>query len=485
MEDIREVVRDKYGEIAKNRTSCCGPAASCCGSKGTDDISRDIGYSDEELSAVPDDANLGLGCGNPTAIAMLRAGEVVLDLGSGGGLDCFIAAKKVGDAGRVIGVDMTPDMVSLARKNAVKVNAGNVEFRLGEIENLPVADKTADVIISNCVINLSPDKKRVFEESYRALKPGGRMMISDIVLLRPLPEKIRESIEAYVGCVSGALLKEDYLNTITSAGFENVSVTGEQTFAISGSDDPYLKSLTEQFSLSPEQLKDVSSSIVSVSVNAEKMPNQKGETTGSKAYFDDVADQWDTMRKNFFSENVRETAFNTVNIQSGKLAADIGAGTGFVTEGLIRKGLKVIAVDQSREMLDEMRRKFGDHDNTDFRQGTAERLPVEDGSVDYAFANMYLHHVESPPEAIKEMTRILKPGGKLAITDMDEHNFEFLRLEHHDRWMGFKREDVEKWFREAGLRDVAVDCAEENCCAASDCGCEEASISIFVASGQK
>lgn len=485
MEDIREVVRDRYGDIAKNRTSCCGPSASCCESKGTGDISRDIGYSDEELCAVPDDANLGLGCGNPTAVAMLRAGEVVLDLGSGGGLDCFIAAKKVGDTGRVIGVDMTPDMVSLARKNAAKVNAGNVEFRLGEIENLPVADNTADVIISNCVINLSPDKKRVFEESYRALKPGGRMMISDIVLLRPLPEKIKESIEAYAGCVSGALLKEDYLNTITSAGFENVSVTDEQTFAISGSDDPYLRSLTEQFSLSPEQLKDVSSSIVSVRVKAEKMPNQKEGATGSKAYFDDVADQWDTMRKSFFSENVREAAFNTVNIQSGKLAADIGAGTGFITEGLILKGLNVIAVDQSPEMLDEMRRKFGDHDNTDFRQGTAERLPVEDGTVDYAFANMYLHHVESPPEAIKEMARILKPGGKLAITDLDEHHSEFLRVEHHDRWMGFKREDVEKWFREAGLRNVMVDCMGENCCSASGCGCEEASISIFVASGQR
>ncbi len=271
MEDIRDIVREKYGHIAKTKTSCCGPALPCCGTdKGASDVSKEVGYSDEELRSVPNDANLGLGCGNPTALAALQAGEVVVDLGAGGGMDCFLAAKKVGETGRVIGVDMTPDMVSLARKNAAKVDAGNVEFRLGEIENLPVADNTADIIISNCVINLSPDKKRVFEEACRILTPGGRMMVSDIVLLNPLPDEIKKSIDAYVGCVAGALLKEDYLDAIRSVGFESVCVMEEQQFSVVGSDDPFVKSLAETFNLSEEQLEGIASSIVSVKVNAEK-----------------------------------------------------------------------------------------------------------------------------------------------------------------------------------------------------------------------
>ncbi len=272
MEDIREIVRDRYGEIAQNKTSCCGPAASCCGTdRPADKMSKEIGYSDEELSSLPDDANLGLGCGNPTALASLKQGEVVLDLGAGGGIDCFLAAKKVGTGGKVIGVDMTPDMVSLARKNAEKTDVSNVEFRLGEIENLPVADNTVDVIISNCVVNLSPDKNRVFQEANRVLRPGGRMMISDIVLLKPLPENIKESISAYVGCVSGALLKEDYLNTIASAGFINVDVVDEQSFSVAGTDDPHIKYMIDEFKLSPDQVKDISESIVSVKVKGEKM----------------------------------------------------------------------------------------------------------------------------------------------------------------------------------------------------------------------
>lgn len=272
MGDIREIVRDRYGEIAKNKTSCCGSAKSCCGpERQANDMSKDNGYTDEELKSLPDDANLGLGCGNPTALASLKQGEIVLDLGSGGGIDCFLAAKKVGDSGKVIGVDMTADMVSLARQNAEKADVGNVEFRLGEIENLPVADNTADVVISNCVVNLSPDKKRVFQEAHRVLRPGGRMMISDIVLLRPLPENIKESINAYVGCVSGALLKDDYLNAIALAGFKNVSVVDEQSFSIAGTDDPYVKTMTDEFKLSPDQIKDISGSIVSVKVRGEKI----------------------------------------------------------------------------------------------------------------------------------------------------------------------------------------------------------------------
>jgi arsenite methyltransferase len=231
-----------------------------------------MGYSGEELKSVPDDANLELGCGNPTALASLKEGEVVLDLGSGGGLDCFLAAEKVGQSGKVIGVDMTAEMVSLARKNAEKGNHTNVEFRLGEIENLPVADNTVDVIISNCVINLSPDKGRVFQEAYRVLKPGGRLMISDIVLLKPLPEFVKESIAAYVGCVAGALLKDDYISAVASAGFENVTVVNEKPFAITmaESSDPLVQSLIDEFNPSPEQVKDLAGSIVSINLEGKK-----------------------------------------------------------------------------------------------------------------------------------------------------------------------------------------------------------------------
>jgi ubiquinone/menaquinone biosynthesis C-methylase UbiE len=206
-----------------------------------------------------------------------------------------------------------------------------------------------------------------------------------------------------------------------------------------------------------------------------------------KPYFDEVAHKWDKMRESFFSERVREKAISIADVQSNELAADIGAGTGFITEGLIQKGLRVIAVDQSEAMLREMKRKFRIMDviyrsGVDYIVCKVENLPIESETVDIVFANMLLHHVENPGVTIKEMVRILKPGGRLVITDLDKHNFEFLKTEHHDRWMGFKREDVKSWFIEAGLNKVRVECVGECCCSCED---EDVSISIFATSGEK
>lgn len=233
---LKEIVRSYYAERAVSGTSCCGPSCGCGTSDDFDRISAAVGYSVGELQAVPEGANLGLGCGNPTAIDAIAEGETVLDLGSGAGFDCFLAARKVGPTGRVIGVDMTPEMVERARANAEKAGITNVEFRLGEIERLPVEDASVDVVISNCVINLSPNKPRVFAEAFRVLKPGGRLMVSDLVLTRDLPEFIKQSAEAYAGCISGAERKYRYLAMIEEAGFSPVQVTGEGDYLSAISD---------------------------------------------------------------------------------------------------------------------------------------------------------------------------------------------------------------------------------------------------------
>ncbi len=235
--EIREAVREHYGAIAQRGGSCCSPSraeSSCCGSAGeADSKSLSVGYTADDMSAIPEGSDMGLGCGNPLAFASIKEGDTVLDLGSGGGIDCFLAAKKAGGSGRVIGVDMTPAMLEKARENAERGGYSNVEFRLGEIENLPVADSTVDLIISNCVINLSVNKRRVFEEAFRTLKPGGKLMVSDIVLLEELPKEVKESVQAYSACVSGALQRDDYLKTIREAGFQDVRVETEKPYKLS------------------------------------------------------------------------------------------------------------------------------------------------------------------------------------------------------------------------------------------------------------
>lgn len=225
-DDIRNQVRDRYGKVATAETEDCGcaPKSSCCGTSDAEQTSLVIGYSQEDVAGVPEGANLGLGCGNPQALAELKAGEVVLDLGSGAGFDCFLASKRVGSTGRVIGVDMTPAMVSKARAHAEKAESRNVEFRLGEIEALPVADASVDVILSNCVINLSPDKARVFREAFRALKPGGRLAVSDVVAFGEVPETVRNDEDLLCKCVAGASPIGEVEAMLKAAGFENVRV---------------------------------------------------------------------------------------------------------------------------------------------------------------------------------------------------------------------------------------------------------------------
>ena len=220
---------------------------------------------------MPEGANLGLGCGNPVALASLKEGEVVVDLGSGAGFDAFLAAGKVGPGGRVIGVDMTPEMIDKARGNATKGGFENVEFRLGEIENLPLADGSADVVISNCVINLSPDKPGVFKEAFRVLRPGGRLLVSDIVLLKELPEFIMASAQAYIGCISGAMLKNEYLNAIKAAGFTGVDIVGETAFPIEMmADDAAAQKIIKGSGITPENIKEAAGSVVSIKITAVK-----------------------------------------------------------------------------------------------------------------------------------------------------------------------------------------------------------------------
>jgi len=287
-EQVRESVRDTYGKVAiagvsasgeSQSTSCCGPpdksletipVSSCgCGEPGfsTKQMSTTMGYSKEDMADVPEGANMGLGCGNPVALASLKPGETVVDLGSGGGFDCFLAAKEVGETGRVIGVDMTPEMTSKARRNAEAAEADNVEFRLGEIEHLPVADNRADIVMSNCVINLSPDKQGVYRDAFRILKPGGRLSISDVLATAPLPEKIRNDLSLVGACVGGAATIEDTEEMLEQAGFTDIKITPKD----------YSRDLIRQWD--PAKSQQALDYVVSATIEAVKPAASRSETS--------------------------------------------------------------------------------------------------------------------------------------------------------------------------------------------------------------
>jgi len=266
-DDIRRIVRTSYAKAAKH-SSCCGPQPSDKDSQCATAKCASMGYTPGELEIVPEGSNLGLGCGNPVAIASLKEGETVLDLGSGAGFDCFLAAKKVGQNGRVIGVDMTPEMIDKARENAQKGDFANVEFRLGEIEHLPVADNSVDVIISNCVVNLAPDKHDVMKEAYRVLKPGGRILISDLALRGELPRKILDDMAAYVSCVAGAIHIDDYKKAVQSAGFKNVKYSVNEASICA---DPKTEDeAARAFKLSAEEYKTLTDAVISIYIEAVK-----------------------------------------------------------------------------------------------------------------------------------------------------------------------------------------------------------------------
>jgi len=276
---IKTAVRERYAGFVSQNQNCCGPATSCGCAPDADPgaVSLGLGYGAQDLAAVPEGANLGLGCGNPVALASLKPGETVLDLGSGAGFDAFLASKRVGPAGRVIGVDMTPQMIERATTLAKTHSYTNVEFRLGDIEALPLADGSVDVIISNCVVNLSTDKGRTFREAYRVLKPGGRLMVSDLVLERPLPEAIRQDMDVYGACVAGALLKADYLKAIEAAGFIGLAVAGERRYGLDMFSPELMEAARQRYpDLGPEELEAAAGAVLSLQVEATKSPRVCG-----------------------------------------------------------------------------------------------------------------------------------------------------------------------------------------------------------------
>ena len=274
-EQIQNNVKSGYAAIVKRNTkkSFLPNIFQCCDSKEiATDIGKKIGYNEDELQNVPEGANLGIGCGNPTALASIKKGETILDLGSGAGFDCFLASRETGDTGKVIGVDITPEMVAQAKKNAEKGKYKNVEFKIGEIENLPIETNSIDLIISNCVINLSNQKEQIFKESFRVLKPNGRIMISDIILLNDLPKYVKNSFEGHIACLAGAVRKEDYINAISKAGFTEINIDKQTHFPIELMlNDPIAIKIIEENNLSKQEIENIANSVASISISAKRL----------------------------------------------------------------------------------------------------------------------------------------------------------------------------------------------------------------------
>jgi SAM-dependent methyltransferase len=273
-DQIKKNVKSGYADIVRRstKTNMLSKFFQCCDPQEvTADIGRKIGYSEDELKHVPENANLGIGCGNPTALASIKKGETILDLGSGAGFDCFLASRETGETGKVIGVDITPEMVAQAIKNAKKGNYKNVEFKIGAIENLPVENDSVDLIISNCVINLSNQKEQVFREAFRVTKPKGRIMISDIILLCDLPDYVKNSVEGHIACLAGAVRKEDYIKAIAKAGYTKISIDKEAPFPIELMlNDPIAQKIISDNHLTEKEIKAIAHSIASISISAIK-----------------------------------------------------------------------------------------------------------------------------------------------------------------------------------------------------------------------
>ena len=274
-EQFKTSIKTGYANILKHTTqnNITTSLFQCCNPKDiTKEIGKKIGYSVEQLSKVPENSNLGVGCGNPIALSSIKKGETILDLGSGAGFDCFLASRETGDTGKVIGVDITPEMVAQAKKNAEKGKYKNVEFKIGEIENLPIETNSIDLIISNCVINLSNQKEQIFKESFRVLKPNGRIMISDIILLNDLPKYVKNSFEGHIACLAGAVRKEDYINAISKAGFTEINIDKQTHFPIELMlNDPIAIKIIEENNLSKQEIENIANSVASISISAKRL----------------------------------------------------------------------------------------------------------------------------------------------------------------------------------------------------------------------
>jgi len=520
-EQIREAVKERYAAAARQvldrqSASCCSDA-SCCGSKPRI-------YDLDQLKEVPETAALAsLGCGNPTLLAELKEGETVLDLGSGGGIDVLLSARRVGPTGKAYGLDMTDEMLDLARENARKAGVTNVEFLKGQIESIPLPDESVDVIISNCVINLSADKDAVLREAHRVLKPGGRFAVADIVVHGdPLPEPIQKMMALWAGCIAGALTEQDYRSKLASAGFREIDFQVLKVYDLEDVPEDVSRHAPEGMSL-PDSTRVTSSfiraikagrveeagesrlikivqrpsagtagssgggccgSTASATLSRGEVPVSSccGETV--KSYFREVASEWDSLRKSYFTEEVRDAAMARAVLTADSVVADVGTGTGFMLTALAPMVKMAYGFDNSAEMLEVAKRNLAGVPNVELRVSEGNCLPLADGSLDATFANMYLHHTPDPAAAIAELARVLKRGGRLVITDLDRHDHEWMHEEMADLWLGFDRCQVEEWFRAAGLSDVKVECTGSNCCGTSDRG-DEASISVFVASGTR